>query len=69
MMKTDENLQVHGSSRTRSALRNAVEIVLIGTAALLISMLLLWAFIAMAPNPCSSDDAIDMYGCQPDGTM
>ena len=68
-MKIYESLQVHGNSKIRSLLRDSVKIVLIGVAGYLVFALIFLAIMAILPNPCGSDDAIDMYGCHPDGSM
>jgi len=68
-MKAYEDLQLHRSSKTSSLWGNAVQIVLVGMGAYLISVLIFLAVMFILPNPCGSDDAIDMYGCHPDGSV
>lgn len=68
-MKIYESPQFHGNSKIRSLLRDSVKIVLIGVAGYLVFALFFLAIMAILPNPCGSDDAIDMYGCHPDGSM
>lgn len=68
-MKANEELQSHGNGKISTLLRNVSQIVLMGAAALFLYFLILLAVVVMRPNPCGSDDAIDMYGCHPDGSM
>ena len=68
-MKIYESPQLHGNSKIRSFWRDAVKIVFIGAGGYLIFILIFLAIMAILPNPCGSDDAIDMYGCHPDWSM
>lgn len=68
-MNAYEDQQLHGNRKIRSLSRGALKIVLIGAGGYLIFVLIFLTIMTVLPNSCGSDDAIDMYGCHPDGSM